>query len=428
MQISSKLFNQQQLKQFSSTTEDLQDIQNKIATGQNILRASDDPIGSVQLSGLNVVKGQIEQFERNVNSSSDRLTLLDKNLENLSTVMTRTQELIIQASSDTLGASDREAIALEVDEMKKEVLSLANAQDSNGSYLFSGYKTNTIPFVEDLSGKINYKGDRGISSLSISESRVIQTTLDGGTLFQAVKNTAGDNISIFLMLEDISNSIRTASSGVEAVKSTGTAELTFQNKNPGTWSFDLTGNLGSTTITTEITGEDPSEFAKQINIQTGVTGIKATINADGKTIKLTDTTNGPIEIKNLSVNGINSAQKDPSSFFSVQPTDGSGNNIGKIQKLFDNNQLPSKQIDNVSSAQVHISNNRGSVGARTNSLLRQTDLLADRRLAVEKDVSDINDADLAALVTNLQSMLTSMQARQQSFVKISQLNLFDYLR
>ena len=428
MQISSKLFNQQQLKQFSSTTEDLQDIQNKIATGQNILRASDDPIGSVQLSGLNVVKGQIEQFERNVNSSSDRLTLLDKNLENLSTVMTRTQELIIQASSDTLGASDREAIALEVDEMKKEVLSLANAQDSNGSYLFSGYITNTIPFVEDLSGKINYKGDRGISSLSISESRVIQTTLDGGTLFQAVKNTAGDNISIFLMLEDISNSIRTASSGVEAVKSTGTAELTFQNKNPGTWSFDLTGNLGSTTITTEITGEDPSEFAKQINIQTGVTGIKATINADGKTIKLTDTTNGPIEIKNLSVNGINSAQKDPSSFFSVQPTDGSGNNIGKIQKLFDNNQLPSKQIDNVSSAQVHISNNRGSVGARTNSLLRQTDLLADRRLAVEKDVSDINDADLAALVTNLQSMLTSMQASQQSFVKISQLNLFDYLR
>ena len=41
MQISSKLFNQQQLKQFSSTTEELQDLQNKIATGENILRASD---------------------------------------------------------------------------------------------------------------------------------------------------------------------------------------------------------------------------------------------------------------------------------------------------------------------------------------------------------------------------------------------------
>ena len=99
------------------------------------------------------------------------------------------------------------------------------------------------------------------------------------------------------------------------------------------------------------------------------------------------------------MNGINSAQKDPSSFFSVQPTDGSGNNIGKIQKLFDNNQLPSKQIDNIFSTQVHISNNRGSVGARTNSLLRQNELLVDRRTAIEKDVSDLNDADLAALVT-----------------------------
>ena len=426
MQISSKLFNQQQLKQFSSTTEELQDLQNKIATGENILRASDDPVGSVELSGLNVVKKQIEQYERNVNSANDRLSLLDKNLENLSNVFIRVQELIIQASSDVLGASDREAIAIEVDQMKEEILSLANAQDSNGSFLFSGYKTNTIPFEKDLTGKINYKGDRGIASLSISESRVMETTLDGGTLFQAVKGPSGENVSIFQMLEDISYSIRTASGGVDSVKSTGVAELTFENENPGTWTFDLTGNLGTATITAEITGEDPAEFVRQINL--GNTGVVATIMDDGKTIKLTDSVNGPMEIKNLSVYGIDTAQKDPSSFFNVQPTDGIGNNIGGVQKLYDNDQLPSKQLDNVASTQVHIANNRGEIGARTNSLDRQAELLANRRLGVEKDVSDLKDADLASLVTNLQSMLTSMQASQQSFVKISQLNLFDYLR
>ena len=426
MQISSKLFNQQQLKQFSSTTEELQDLQNKIATGENILRASDDPVGSVELSGLNVVKKQIEQYERNVNSANDRLSLIDKNLENLSNVFIRVQELIIQASSDVLGASDREAIAIEVDQMKEEILSLANAQDSNGSFLFSGYKTNTIPFEKDLTGKINYKGDRGIASLSISESRVMETTLDGGTLFQAVKGPSGENVSIFQMLEDISYSIRTASGGVDSVKSTGVAELTFENTNPGTWTFDLTGNLGTATITAEITGEDPAEFVRQINL--GNTGVVATIMDDGKTIKLTDSVNGPMEIKNLSVYGIETAQKDPSSFFNVQPTDGIGNKIGGVQKLYDNDQLPSKQLDNVASTQVHIANNRGEIGARTNSLERQVELLANRRLGVEKDVSDLKDADLAALVTNLQSMLTSMQASQQSFVKISQLNLFDYLR
>jgi len=130
----------------------------------------------------------------------------------------------------------------------------------------------------------------------------------------------------------------------------------------------------------------------------------------------------------LSIYGINSAQKEPTSFFNVQPKDGAGNNIGKMQKLYDNNQLPSRQLDKVVSTQIHLANNRGEIGARTSSLERQTDLLANRRLAVEKNVSDLKEADLAALVTNLQSMLTSMQASQQSFVKISQLNLFDYLR
>ena len=426
MQISSKLFNQQQLKQFSSTTEELQNIQNKIASGENILRASDDPVSAVELSALNVVQKQIEQYERNVNSASDRLSGIDKNLENLSNVMIRAQELIIQASSDVLGASDREAIALEVDEMKEEILNIANAQDSNGSYLFGGYKTNNIPFVKDIAGNINYEGDRGIASLSISETRVMETTLDGGTLFEAIKGPDNQNISIFKMLENISNSIRTASSGVNAVQSKGVAELTFENKNPGVWSFDLTGNLGTKTITVEIMGEDPSELVKQINLSS--TGVQASIEENGKTVKLTDAVNGPLEIKNLSIYGIDDAQKDPTSFFTIQPTDGSGNKIGGSQKLFDSNQLPAKQIDNIASTQIHISNNRGKIGARSNSLLRQGELLSNRRLGVEKDVSDLKDADLATLVTNLQSMLTTMQASQQSFVKISQLNLFDYLR
>ena len=426
MKISSKLFNQQQLKQFSSTTEELQDIQNKISTGQNILKASDDPVGAVELSGLDVVKKQIEQYERNVKSASNRLSLLDKNLENLSSIMIRTQELIIQASSDTLGATDRESIALEVDEMKKEIMNIGNTQDANGSFLFSGFKTKQQPFTEDLSGKIIYNGDRGISSLSISESRMMKTTLDGGTLFQAIKDKNGTSISLFTMIEDISNSIRTATGGVETVQATGKAELTFQNLNPGSWSFDLTGNLGTKTITAEITGEDPSEFVDQINLSS--VGIVASINEDGKTITLSDTTNGPMKIENLSIYGINSAQKEPSSFFNVQPIDGAGNNIGKLQKLYDNNQLPSKQIDNVQSTQLHIANKIGEVGARTNSLTRQSDALANRRLAVERDVSELKEADLAALVTELQSKMTSMQASQQSFVKISQLNLFDYLR
>ena len=44
MQVSSKLFNQQQMSQFSEINSDIQNLQSKISSGKNILAASDNPI------------------------------------------------------------------------------------------------------------------------------------------------------------------------------------------------------------------------------------------------------------------------------------------------------------------------------------------------------------------------------------------------
>ena len=428
MKVSTKLFNQQQLKNFSSLNEEIQKTQNKISTGKNILLASDDPTGSVQLSGLQVILGRINQYNRNIESSNERLTLLDKNLQNINTIMVRAQELIIQASSDVLGPSDRESLALEIDEMKQEILSIANAQDSNGSFLFSGYKTSTLPFVKDNDGLVNYNGDRGVSSLSISESNVMQTTLDGGSVFENVIDNNQMSFSLFELLEDVSASIRTAAAGVNGVKSIAQAELSIYNQNPGEWSFDLTGSDGTENIKVEIVGDNPTEIVDKINLYVVNTGVTASLKSDGKTILLSDSKNGPLEIKNLSVFGVDRAEKTPKSFIEVSTKDAVGNFLTKNQTLYDDNQRPAKQLDKIVNAQSHISNSRGIVGARVNSLQRQSELLIERQNAVEKDVSDLSDADLSNLVTNLQSMMTSMQASQQAFVKVSQLNLFDYIR
>ena len=428
MKVSTKLFNQQQLKNFSSLNEEIQKTQNKISTGKNILLASDDPTGSVQLSGLQVILGRINQYNKNIESSNERLTLLDKNLENINTIMVRAQELIIQASSDVLGPSDRESLALEIDEMKQEILSIANAQDSNGSFLFSGYKTSTLPFVKNNDGLVNYNGDRGVSSLSISESNVMQTTLDGGSVFENVIDNNQMSFSLFELLEDVSASIRTAAAGVNGVKSIAQAELSIYNQNPGEWSFDLSGSDGTQNIKVEIVGDNPTEIVDKINLYVVNTGVTASLKSDGKTILLSDSKNGPLEIKNLSVFGVDRAEKTPKSYIEVSTKDAIGNFLAKNQTLYDDNQRPAKQLDKIVNAQSHISNNRGIVGARVNSLQRQSELLIERQNAVEKDVSDLSDADLSNLVTNLQSLMTSIQASQQAFVKVSQLNLFDYIR
>ena len=427
MKVSTKLFNQQQIRQFSSLNEDIQKLQDRISSGKNIIVASDDPIGSVDLSGYKTVKNQIDQFMKNVNSAQTRLSLVDTNLQNLSTVMIRANELLIQASSDVLGRSDREAIAIEIDEMKDELLSLANQQDANGAFIFGGYKTKTQPFQKNINGEIEYKGDSGTTSLSISETMVVETSVDGESLFQKIKGSSGPTVSMFTMLENISHSIRTASSGVQATKADTHAEFEITNTNYGNWSFDITGHAGTVNISVELTGEDPADIIKAINnANIGITASQSSTNP--KKIKLDSSQQGVIEINNLEIPNIETAQKVPTSFITFDPLDATGNKIGHSQTLYDNNQLTSAQLNNIADTQVHIANFRGEVGAKLNLLVRQNENLSERDLAIKKDLSDLEDADLAALVTDLKAQLTGLQASQQAFVKISNLNLFNYLK
>ena len=427
MKVSTKLFNEQQVRQFSSLNEDIQKLQDRISSGKNIIVASDDPIGSVNLSGYKTVKQQIDQYLTNVNSAQTRLSLVDTNLQNLSTIMIRANELLIQASSDVLGSSDREAIALEIDEMKEELLSLANQQDANGSFIFGGFKTKTQPFQKNINGIIEYKGDAGTTSLSISETMVVETSVDGESLFQNIKGTSGVTVSMFTMLENISNSIRTATSAVHATKADTHAEFEITNRDYGTWSFDITGHGGTANISVELTGDDPADIIKAINnANIGITASQSSTNP--KKIKLDSTQQGIIEIKNLEIPNINTAQKVPTSFITFDPLDASGNKVGHYQTLYDNNQLTSSQLNNIADTQVHIANFRGEVGSKLNLLERQNTNLSERDLAIKKDLSDLEDADLAALVTDLKAQLTGLQASQQAFVKISDLNLFNYLK
>ena len=426
MQISSKLFNQQQVNQFSEINSDIQTLQSKISSGKNILVASDDPVGSVELSGYKVVKEQLDQYLKNVNNSDSRLKIIDANLENLTTIMVRANELMIQASSDVLGPSDREAIAIELDQMKEQAIGLANQQDAGGAYLFSGYKTKAQPFVKDISGKINYKGDRGITSLAVSESMVVETNLDGGSLFQNIKVGSKKAISMFTMLENMSHSIRTASQAVHAMEAPTNAEIEITNNNYGNWTFDITGNGGSASITSEIVGDDPTDIITKIN--TANIGITASLSSNEGKIKLTSDQEGLIKIENLEIEGIENAEKNPQSFITLNVTDPNGNVMGKSQVLYNSNQLTSSQLNNIAETQVHIANFRGKVGARLNLLERQMETLTQRDMAIQKDIGNLADADLAELVTEMQSMMTSLQASQQAFVKISNLNLFEFIR
>jgi len=426
MKISNKLFNDQQVRQFSKNMEDIQNVQARISSGKNIVFASDDPVGAVELSGLKDVTQRIDQFLKNTNLAKDRLGLMDSTLEGAKDIFMRCNELAVQASNDILGVGDREAIALEFDELKKELLSISNIQDSGGSFIYAGFKSQTQPFEVNSSGLIEYKGDRGILNLQLSESRLVESTIDGATVFQDIVTSAGVSTDLFAAIDNVSRSIRTATSGVEAAKSdTGMAKVTLTNENPGTYKFNITSGAKSHDFSIDITGSDLSDVATAINAAN--LDITATLEDSNKTLKLVNTYAYDIELGKIEIPNIDKSQETPTSFFTMQPIDAASSAIGNTQTVYDFDQTIASRLDELVVIQNHLANQRAKVGARMNSVQRQEDIMTERKVLVEKDVSDLADADLTALVTELQSMMTSQEASQKAFVRIAHLNLFDML-
>ena len=423
MQVSTKLFNKQQVNLFSKLNEEIQSIQNKISSGKNITQASDDPIGAVKLSGLNQVSEKFNQYSINADSGINRLNIADTSLSSIVNLMVRSSELALQAANDTFGAADREAIALELDEMKEEMYTIANSTDSSGAFIFGGYHTKAQPFEKDSLGRISYVGDRGTNSVAVSETRMVGTTLDGGSVFMAIPANGGIS-PMFTLLEDLTYAVRTASESVYEAKADGKATLEIQNSNPGTWKFTLNDSSGSADIEVALPGSDLTGVVTAIN----AAGLTISASLSNNVITLTDSKNGEITISNVDIEGINTAQKNPKSWLSFDAIDGSGNSLARKQKLYDYSQSVQSRLDDVRSVQEHIANQRAVVGARTNSLERQKELIAQRQIAIQKDMSTISEVDLASLVTELQSQITSLSASQQAFVKISGLTLFTYLR
>ena len=76
----------------------------------------------------------------------------------------------------------------------------------------------------------------------------------------------------------------------------------------------------------------------------------------------------------------------------------------------------------------HITNQQTVVGSQINKIDFQKDIIGSRQQLLSENLSALEDADIAALVTDLQSKILNRDASQQAFIKISQQSLFDYIR
>lgn len=428
MQVSTKLLNQQQVAQFGKLNANIADIQERVSTGKSILRASDDPVAAANLSVAKEQSLLLSQFQRNADAAETRLLMTDQTLQESVNVLVRFSELTTMARNGALNAEGHLAIATEMKQLKEVVLGLANTTDANGVGIFSGYNGNSRPFELAVDGSVAYSGNRGQNNLQISENMTVATNIDGGSAFMRV-DTGDGRQSIFDIINSTINTVESASAIVSVADANWGADIELElPSRMEEWSFDLTGSQGGVSISASINEGGLDGLVDAINTASTTTGIVATLNVDGRTISLRDDMNGRISIKNVQIEGLDTASDQIASYMTFTGRDGDGLATTKTLKLTDSDQLISASIGDLKSAIDNFSLQRAYVGGQLSKSATQVKVIGARKLAVDKDVSRLGDADLAQLVTSLQAQLTNLNAAQAAFAKIGQQSLFDYIR
>jgi flagellar hook-associated protein 3 FlgL len=191
MRVSTSYFTQRGLASMLEQQKRLSDIQQQIASGKRLLRPSDDPTGASQILRLEQAVASTVQFQRNADAALNRLTLEETTLNSVQESLLRVREIAIQGANDTLGESDRFALAQEIRERLDELISFGNTRDANQEYLFSGYQVTTRPFAQAADGSFVYNGDQGQRALQISSGRQIPDSDSGNDVFINIKNGNG---------------------------------------------------------------------------------------------------------------------------------------------------------------------------------------------------------------------------------------------
>jgi flagellar hook-associated protein 3 FlgL len=84
-------------------------------------------------------------------------------------------------------------------------------------------------------------------------------------------------------------------------------------------------------------------------------------------------------------------------------------------------------ISNLDQALDHLINKQAEVGARMQSLERQTEINAGASLQISESLSLVNDLDYAEAISRFTQQQASLQAAQQAFTRLQGLSLFNYL-
>lgn len=377
----------------------LSKIQNQIATGKRVQTPADDPAAAVHILELQRALQEAEQYGKNSDMATNRLTLEEQALADIGTLLHRARELAIQGNNATVDEESRRLLATEVRGRLQELLDIANRKDANGEYLFSGYSTLTEPFVRDGSS-IEYQGDQGSRLLQVGPTQRVADSHTGHDVFLNVPEGNGTFVT---------GAAATNAGGGIIANGTVTDRAAWI---PDDYRIQFTSASGDYRI---VDSEDTV-------VATGIYTENSAISFRGVSINMTGM---PAVGDEFSV--FRSRTEDIFSTLDDLATALESPLGTQAERAQITSRLGSV-LEQLERTQTHLLGVRAEVGTRLSALENAENARADQTLELERTKSELEDLDYADAITKMNLKLVGLQAAQASYVQISQLSLFNYLK
>lgn len=392
----------------------------EISTGIRVRSAADDPVAAIRINNLSNYLDTIDQYKKNIIAAENSLALEESSLNASQNIMQRIEELAVQAGNTAiLSEAEYDAISAEIANRTDELLSLMNTQDSNGTYIFSGYQSDSPAFSGNLTNGFAFEGDEGTTSIRVDSNTYVDASDSGKALF------------------------------VDVPSSQNAARATVPDSNRSSPGIEIT-----TPIVVDQNAYDdfyPEDMVIQFNEDSNITpaakNFTITERSSGKVL-LADqpyTSGGEITVEGLRFNisgapisadtGANNGDQvfvDSSDtqdvlvtiqkfYNAMQAFDGSSDSREALEQVI------GETITNISNAQESVNQALTGIGARNNTLQSVKELHTDTDLVTREVLSDLRDTDYAEATTRLSAQTFVLQATQASFLTIRDLNLISQI-
>lgn len=203
LRITNQMVSRSILQDINDISGRLNATKQKLASGREITRPSDDPYGTSRALTLRSDVAAAQQYQRNVNEAVSWQNITDAALSKMTDAIHRVRELTLQGANDSSGQSARNAIAAEIDQLIESIKGEANAS-YGGRYVFSGTLTTSRPYA--VGGVDAFAGNTAAVAREIGPSVAVQVNVVGEPL---LGNGQGANDGLILdNLRDVAQHLR----------------------------------------------------------------------------------------------------------------------------------------------------------------------------------------------------------------------------